>query len=89
MRPQMRVQGVAHRVVVPRLGEIEVTDLTERVHAGVGAPGAVDAHLLPAERLDRGRQHALHGGTVVLDLPADERPAVIFDGELVTGHGGN
>ena len=47
MRPQMRVQGVAHRVGVPRLGEIEMTDLSERVHAGVGAPGAVDAHFSP------------------------------------------
>ena len=88
MRTQMRVQGVAHRVFLPLLGEIEMTDLPERMHAGVGAPGAVHAHLLPAERLDRGCQHALHGGAVVLDLPADERPAVILDGELVTGHDG-
>ena len=88
MRPQMRVQGVAHRVLLPLLGEIEVTDLAERMHAGIGAAGAVHAHLLAAERLDRGRQHALHRGAVVLDLPADERPAVVFDRELVTGHAG-
>ena len=33
-------------------------------------------------------QHALHRQAVVLDLPADERRAVIFDGELVARHGG-
>jgi hypothetical protein len=30
----------------------------------------------------------LHRRTVILDLPADERPAVIFDGKLVARHGG-
>jgi hypothetical protein len=30
----------------------------------------------------------LHRGAVVLDLPADERPAVVLDRELVTRHDG-
>src|SRR5262249_4841515 len=87
MRAQMRVQGVAHRVFIPLLGEIQMTDLPKRMHAGVGAPRPLHAHPLSAECLDRGRQHALHRGTVVLDLPAHERPAVVFDGELVARHG--
>src|SRR3979490_365996 len=33
MRPQMRIQGVAHRVLVPRPRQIEVTDLAERITA--------------------------------------------------------
>ena len=41
MRTQMRVDGIAHRVGVPVLGEIDMRDLAERMHAGVGAPGAV------------------------------------------------
>ena len=88
MRPQMRVQGVAHRVFLPLFGEIEVTDLAERMYAGVGAPCAVHAHLFPAKRFDRGCQHALHRGAIVLNLPADERPAVVLDRELVAGHDG-
>ncbi len=77
MRTQMGVQRVAHRVFIPVLGEIDMADL------------ALHAHLLPAECLDCGRQHALHRGTVVLDLPAHERSAVIFDGELVARHVGD
>ena len=89
MRTQMRVQRVAHRVFIPVLGKVVMADLGERMHAGVGAPGPLHAYLLCAECLDRGRQHALHRGTVVLDLPAHERSAVIFDGELVARHGGD
>ena len=64
-----------------------MTDLTERMHAGVGAAGAVHHHLLAAERLDGGGQHALHARAIVLNLPADERPPVIFDDQLVARHG--
>ena len=42
--------------------------------------------VLAADRLHRGFQRALHGGAIVLDLPAGERRAVIFDDELVAGH---
>ena len=41
MRPQMRVERVAHRVGVPVLAQIDMRDLPERVHAGIGAAGAV------------------------------------------------
>ena len=88
MRSQMRVQRIPHGVFVPVLGEIDVADLTQRVHAGIRAPRPLHAHLLAAKGLERLRQHALHRRTVILDLPADERPAVIFDSELVARHGG-
>src|SRR5260370_12929895 len=68
------------------LGNMAMRDLRQRMHAGVGAPRAVDANLLAADRLDRIFQRALHRGTVVLDLPATERRAVIFDDEFVAGH---
>ena len=58
----------------------------QRMHAGIGAARAVDANLLAADRLHRGFQRALHRRSVVLDLPAGERRAVIFDDELVAGH---
>ena len=35
-------------------------DLAERMHAGIGAPGAMDADVLAADRLDRGLERALH-----------------------------
>src|SRR6266404_5288295 len=66
--------------------DVAMRHLRQRMHAGIGAAGAVHANLLAADRLDRGLQRALHGGAIVLDLPAAERGAVIFDGEFVAGH---
>ena len=43
MRPQMRGERVAHGVGVPFLREIDMRDLAERMHAGIGAAGAADA----------------------------------------------
>ena len=62
-------------------------DLPERVDAGVGAPRSLHVDDLAAELRHGLFERALHGRTVVLDLPADKRPAVIFDGELVAWHG--
>jgi hypothetical protein len=84
----MGVQRIPNGILVPVPGEIDVADLAHRVHAGICAPGPLHARLFAAKRLERLRQHALHRKTVILDLPADERPAIIFDGELVAGHGG-
>ena len=83
----MKVDGVAHGVDVPILGKIDVGDLAERVHAGIGAAGALQRDALAGKRCDRFGDHALHRDAVVLHLPADERRAVIFDGELVARHG--
>src|ERR1700694_6088633 len=44
------------------------------------------ANVLAANRLARGSQRALYRGAIVLDLPAAERRAVIFDDEFVAGH---
>ena len=60
--------------------------LAARVHAGIGAAGALHQHLFAGQRLDRRRQFALHGHLIGLDLPAAERRAVIFDGQLVARH---
>jgi hypothetical protein len=42
----MRVERVAHRVDVPVLGEIDMRHLATRVHAGIGAPGALHQRFL-------------------------------------------
>ncbi len=59
MRPQVRIQRVAHGVGVPVLGEIDMGDLAARVHAGIGAAGALHQCFLARQRLDRRRQRAL------------------------------
>ena len=87
LRPQMRVHGIAHGVGLPVLVEIDVGDLAERMHARIGAARSLHVDHLAAELRHRLLERGLHGRSVVLDLPADERPAVIFDGELVAGHG--
>ncbi len=61
-------------------------DLAERMHAGIGAPGAQHLHGLATKCL-RGRHHgALHREAALLHLPADEGRAVILDDELVAWH---
>ena len=49
MRAQMGVERVAHGVAVPVLGEVDMRDLAERVHAGIGAAGAADGDALAAK----------------------------------------
>ena len=62
-------------------------DLTERMHAGIGAARAARDDLLAGEGFDRFGEATLHRGAILLHLPADEGRAVIFEGELVAGHG--
>src|SRR5262245_6521937 len=62
-------------------------DLADRMHARIGAAGAMDRDALAAEGGDRLGQHALHGRSALLDLPAGERRAVVFDDQLVARHG--
>ena len=82
----MGVERIAHRVGIELAGEIDMRDLTQRMHAGIGAPGALHVHLLAAERRDRRGERPLHRRTVCLYLPADERSAVILDQEFVARH---
>src|ERR1700744_6327861 len=86
MRPQMRVQPVAKPARHEMLGDVAMRHLTQRMHARIGAAGAMHAHLFAADRFDRGLQRALHRWAVLLNLPAAIGRAVIFNNELVTGH---
>ena len=61
-------------------------DLRQRMHARIGAPGAARNHVVARERLDGFGEAALHRRPI-LHLPAEKGRAVIFDGELVAGHG--
>src|ERR1700744_5065710 len=82
----MEVDGIAHIVDAPVLTEIDMCDLTERMDAGIGAPGAGDDDALAGKGLDGIGENPLDGCATVLRLPTDERRAVIFNGEFVTGH---
>src|SRR6202171_6263491 len=86
MRPQMRIEAVAQAARHKMFRNIAMRDLRQRMHAGVGAARAMHANMLAADRLDRGFQRALYRGAIVLDLPAAERRAIIFDDEFVAGH---
>ena len=77
MRPQMRVERVAHGVSIPVPAEIDMGDLAARVHAGIGAAGALHCCCFAGERRDGRHQHALHCQLVGLHLPAGKGRAVI------------
>ncbi len=82
----MRGERIAHGVGVPFLRQVDMGNLPERMHTGIGASRAVDADALAGERRDRIGQHALHRPVRGLDLPADEGRPVVFDGELIARH---
>ncbi len=86
LRSQMEIDRVANVIDLPSLGEVDMGDLAERMHAGIGTAGASDSDALAGKSGDSIGQRALHRNAVVLGLPADIGRAVIFDGELVARH---
>ena len=60
---------------------VEVDDLVERVHAGVGAAGADRLERRGGERADRRVDVVLHGAAAGLALPAAVGAAAIGDAE--------
>ena len=84
--PQVIVQRIAHLARLEGLFQIEMRHLAQGMHPGIGAAGAGHRHALAGEFLDRRFQRALHRGAIVLALPADKRPAVIFQGQAIARH---
>jgi hypothetical protein len=82
----MRIETVAKTARRKLLLDVDMSDLAARMHAGIGAAGAMHPQIRAGHRLHRRFQCALHRRQRVLHLPAEERRAVIFDGELVAGH---
>src|SRR5690606_2715142 len=60
--------------------------LPQRMNARIGAACAIHFHIRATKTLEARFQHMLHGQAICLRLPADERCAIIFDGEFVAGH---
>ena len=68
--------------------QIDMRDLRQRMDAGIGAPGAMHRDASRRRTASTASSSAcLHREPVRLALPADEAGAVIFDGQLVAGHG--
>ena len=75
----MRVNSVAQAILPPDAGEVNMSHLPQRMHAGVGAPGAMHDAARAIDGEDRLLQPLLHRHAIGLPLPTDKRPAVIFD----------
>src|SRR4029077_9225090 len=86
MWPQVCVDGIAHRVRVPGLREIDMSHLAERMDAGIGPPGPLDGCRLATKGGYCRGQQSLNSQTGILHLPADERRSVILNDELIAGH---
>ena len=65
---------------------LEVCDLRERVHAGVGATGRGKADRMRGDPRQRGLQLALHRPRVGLRLPAGKRRTVVFESDRDPRH---
>src|SRR5579864_8903773 len=76
-RSEMMIERIANFFSGEQLLEVEMGDLTERMHARVGAARAGDRHALAGHLENRLFDCGLHGGTILLSLPAHEGPAVI------------
>ncbi len=79
----MMIQRVAHLAGLEVLFQVEMRHLAQRMDAGIGAARAGDGDALAGKFFDRVFQRALHRGAIVLALPADKRPAVIFQGQAI------
>ena len=73
-------------VGIVRARDLHAGHLTERVDAGVGAPGAVHGDRRAFEARERILEQALDGVAFGLPLPADEARAVVGERELESAH---
>ena len=85
----MRIDRVAQPIDSPVARKIDMRNLPQRMHAGVGAARAMDDGAHAA--IDGGHglfEALLHRNAIRLPLPADVRRTVIFDRQREAGHGG-
>jgi len=87
VRRQLVVEALNERGRRQVRRHVEVGDLREGVHAGVGTAGAVQLEVLTSgHRPDRPVQFTLDGARVLLDLPAAVAGAGVLDREAIAGH---
>ncbi len=88
VRLKQRVEPLAEPERLPVALEVDMRDLAQRMDAGVGAPRAVGGRMLAGHGEKGALERLLDRKAVLLPLPADERRAVVFDGELKPRHSG-
>ena len=81
-----RVEPLAEPERLPVALEVDMRDLSSRVHAGVRAPRAMGGYALAGHGEYGVFENFLDREAVLLPLPADKRRAVIFEDELKTRH---
>ncbi len=84
--PQMVVHRLGQPEGLPVAAEVGMRHLAQRVHAGIGAARAGHRRRL-AEPRQRRLERRLHRRPGRLPLPADERPAMVFERQLEARHG--
>ncbi len=85
-RRQNVVQGARPIFSRNRGRSTETGRLGQRVHARVGAAGALRQHMFPAQACNRRGQRALHGRPSGLHLPAEEVRAIVRKDEFEIAH---
>ena len=88
MGMKQRVETLAEAERLPCAFKVDMRDLAQRMHAGVGAPRAVGDRALGGHREQRVLERLLDRKAVLLPLPADEWRAVIFEDEPEARHPG-
>src|SRR3546814_7246636 len=82
----MGIEGVAQLVGRPVSRQVDMSDLSEGMDAGIGPARSLDGNGLGPQREDRTLQRLLHEMAILLPLPADIGVAALFDGYAVTLH---
>ena len=85
-RANQRIHALAQPVRGQRLGDVDMRRHPQRVDPGIGPPGAMHRDGLAGHLADRLFERLLDRFAQCLPLPADERPAVIFERQLPAGH---
>lgn len=86
MWTQMGIQGIANRVGIPNLAQVDVGDLGTRMNSGIGTARALHEGRLAREGLYCCREYTLHSHLIGLNLPAGEGRAVVFNDEFIAWH---
>ena len=83
---QQRIRSAQYGIGVHRSNRFDVSDLSMRMHAGIGSARTGDVHVMIEEFLKRLLKFALNGSQFRLNLPSMEVGAVICEGQLEVPH---
>ena len=76
---QMIIQRAFQLYGIPGLTHVAMGDLSQPMHAGVGAASSGNAWQIGLQLCQGLFQRSLHGGQAILPLPAVEPLAIVFN----------